>query len=188
MHLQKTTKCPSLLYFTYIIYQHAQTFVTTSIKLSFTHAIATITYTTLPQVCLYLPVTIHSNSYNLSGWDNSSARTSGIFYEVVVQAVLLYGMETWFMSPLIGSTFGEFHHRVARVLTGRQPRRVLGGRWLFPPLEKEMAEAVIKEAETYLSRHQNTAAQYIYASTIINLCLTAEIFPGKNLYKQCWDN
>ena len=40
-------------------------------------------------------------------------RTSGTFYKVVVQAILIFGVETWVMTFRIGRTLGSFHHRVA---------------------------------------------------------------------------
>ena len=44
--------------------------------------------------------------------------TLGVLYVAVVQAVLLYGLETWVISPLIGSTLGGFHHIVTYRLRG----------------------------------------------------------------------
>ena len=37
---------------------------------------------------------------------------SGMFYVVVVQIFLLYGLETWVMYPCIGRTLRAFHHIV----------------------------------------------------------------------------
>ena len=64
------------------------------------------------------------------GREGADALTLGMFYMEVVQAVLLYGLETWVMLPHIGRTLGVFHHRVVRRLTGRQPRRGLEGSWV----------------------------------------------------------
>ena len=49
-------------------------------------------------------------------------RISGMFYTVVVQLVLLYGVELWFMSPYIGKAMGDFHHWVIRRLVGWIPQ------------------------------------------------------------------
>ena len=57
-------------------------------------------------------------------------RTPGMFHVGVVQAVLLYGSETWVISPLIGRSLGGFHHRVACRLKGRHPQRGTD-RWWF---------------------------------------------------------
>ena len=41
-------------------------------------------------------------------------KTSGIFYKAVVQLVLLFVIDMWFMNLRIGRTLGGFHHWVAR--------------------------------------------------------------------------
>ena len=40
--------------------------------------------------------------------EGADARTSGIIYVVVVQAVLLYGSETWVMTPHIGRVWDDY--------------------------------------------------------------------------------
>ena len=56
------------------------------------------------------------------GWEGADMRISGMFYTVVVQLVLLYGVELWFMSPYIGKAMGDFHHWVIRRLVGWIPQ------------------------------------------------------------------
>ena len=41
-----------------------------------------------------------------------------------------------------------------------------------------MAEVGLQEVETYVSRHQNTVAQYIVTRPIMDLCLAAKRSPG----------
>ena len=50
-----------------------------------------------------------------------------------------------------------------------------------------MEEEILMEMETYFSRFQNTAAQFIATRTIINLCLAADQRPGSRVVKRCWD-
>ena len=76
---------------------------------------------------------------------------------------------------------GGFHHRVACRLTGRQPWKGRDGGWVYPPTEDAMAEAGLQELETYVSRHQNTVAQYIATRPIMILCLTAKRRPGERV-------
>ena len=61
-----------------------------------------------------------------------------MFYIVVVQAVLLYGSETWILTPHIERTIGGFHHRVVWRLEGRMPQRNLDRTWKYPYLEEAM--------------------------------------------------
>ena len=61
--------------------------------------------------------------------EGEDAQTLGIIYVEVVQAVIMYGSEKWVMTPRIGMVLDGFRHRVARSLTGIQPRRGRDGGW-----------------------------------------------------------
>ena len=50
-----------------------------------------------------------------------------------------------------------------------------------------MVEAGLQEMETYVSRRQNTVAQYIATMPIMDLCLTAEQRPGPRVAMQWWE-
>ena len=80
--------------------------------------------------------------------EDVDACNSGQIYLAVVQLVILYGSKTWVIIPLIGRFGGEFQHRVARRLTGRQPQRGRNGVWVCPLLEDAMAEAEFQEVDT----------------------------------------
>ena len=54
---------------------------------------------------------------------------SGNFFKAVVQQVLLFGAETWVVSPMIERALSAFIHGAARRLTGRQPRKGRDGKW-----------------------------------------------------------
>ena len=81
------------------------------------------------------------------------------------------------MSPLIGKTLGQSHHRVDHIVTGRQLQMGLYGTWLNPPLVELMAEADLQELETYISRHKNKVSQHITTMPIMDLCLMVERLP-----------
>ena len=59
------------------------------------------------------------------GW--GIQRVLGVFLkamvQVVVQAVLLFGLDTWDMTPCIGRVLVSFHHRVDRWIKGGQQKR-----------------------------------------------------------------
>ena len=56
--------------------------------------------------------------------------TYGNFYKTVIQATLLFGAETYFVSPSIGKILDRFHHRVACRMAVMRPRRDTTGRWV----------------------------------------------------------
>ena len=68
---------------------------------------------------------------SILGREGAEPRTYGNLYKVVVQANLLFGADTWVVSPIIGRNIGGFHHRVARRLTVMRPRQGTPGRWVY---------------------------------------------------------
>ena len=55
-------------------------------------------------------------------------RTPRKFYNTVVQATLLFGSETWVVSPWIWMTLGGFHYRVACRMAKMHRKRYMMGR------------------------------------------------------------
>ena len=110
--------------------------------------------------------------------EGADARTSGQIYLAVMKLVLIYGSDTWVLIPCMKGVLGGFHHRVARRLTGRQPRKGWYRVWVYPPLEDAMAKAGFQEVETYFSRLQNTVAQYITTRAIMDMCMAVKRRPG----------
>ena len=52
--------------------------------------------------------------------EGTSPRVFGMFFKAVVQAVLLFESYTWVITPHMGRSLGNFHHRVTRKIAGRQ--------------------------------------------------------------------
>ena len=74
--------------------------------------------------------------------EGADMRVSGMFFKVLVQAVLLFGSETWVLTPCMERSLGSFQHSVARMITGRHTRRQGEGGWEYPTTESDMEEAV----------------------------------------------
>ena len=68
------------------------------------------------------------------GWEGVDAWTPVIFFVVLIQATLLFGLETWVMTPCTVQTLVGFHHHVERCLTGKLPQRRMDGVWYTHPL------------------------------------------------------
>ena len=51
----------------------------------------------------------------------------GKILKVATQSMLLFGAETWVLTPRMERALSSFQHRVVRRLTERQPRRGEGG-------------------------------------------------------------
>ena len=88
--------------------------------------------------------------------DGAEPKVLGEIFNVVVQAVLLFGADKRVLTPRMDRSLSRFQHRVAQRLTRRNPRRKRGGRWYYPPLAAAMAEAGFKEIGGYFTRRKNT--------------------------------
>ena len=58
-------------------------------------------------------------------------RVAGMFYQAAVASVLLYGSESWVVSPSALRELEGFHVEAARRLTGMRPWKVKG-EWIYP--------------------------------------------------------
>ena len=53
----------------------------------------------------------------------------------VVQAVLLFGSETWVWTPRLKKSLEGFHHQAAWWMAGMGPKLHQDGTWVDPPIE-----------------------------------------------------
>ena len=91
--------------------------------------------------------------------EGADPKLSGHFYKAVAQAVLLFGAEMWVLTPRMEQALDRFEHKVARRLTGRQPRRRGVGSWSYLPFEEAMGEVGFEGIRKAVTRRQNTVAQ-----------------------------
>ena len=70
--------------------------------------------------------------------EGAMPRISGNFFKAVVQQVLLFGAETWVVTPKMERALSAFLHGAASRITGRQARREKDGDWHYPSLEGAM--------------------------------------------------
>ena len=105
-----------------------------------------------------------------------------------MQAILIFSAETWVMTLRIGQLLGGFHHRVARMISGKKPWYWEDGTCEYPLLEEDTREVSLEDIKTYISRLQNTATQYIAACPIIDLCMEAERRPVLRVNNRRWKN
>ena len=80
--------------------------------------------------------------------EGATKQVLGNFFKVVVQQVLLFGAETWVVSPMMEWVLSAFIHEAARRLKGRQPRKGRDGKWHYPSLEGAMKEVGLTNVRT----------------------------------------
>ena len=73
--------------------------------------------------------------------EGADPKVSGHFEKAVTQAVLLFGVEMWVLTPRIEQAISSLQHRFAQRLIGRNKRRRGDGSWEYPQLEKALVES-----------------------------------------------
>ena len=120
-------------------------------------------------------------------WISSRERVyTKVFFKAVFQTVFLFDEDTWVRTPSMERALSRFQQRVARRLTRRQPRRVGDGSWEYIPLAAVMAEVIFEDIRTYVTRSQNTVAQYIATQPIMYLCERSARRPGTWVSRRWW--
>ena len=101
--------------------------------------------------------------------------------------MLLFGAETWVLTPLIERALDSFMHRAAQRITGRQPRRGWDGKWYYPSLVGDMKEAGFMEIRKSITNRQNMVVQYTATLPLLNLCERTTPRGGARVSRRWWD-
>ena len=121
------------------------------------------------------------------GREGADPKVSQSFYTAVTHQVLLFGAESWFLTGKMESALDAFQGRVARRLTGRQPRRGNDEKWFYPSLAGALKEAGVVRVRTSILRRQNTVAQFIATRPVLGLCEVAERRRGTRVPRRWWE-
>ena len=109
--------------------------------------------------------------------EGATPLVSGKFYKAVVQAVLLYGSETWVWTESMRLAFQGFHHRVARRLTG-MTARLQNGVWVYPPIEEALEAAGLRTIDVYIARRRRRMQAQVEERPIYRICQETPRLPG----------
>jgi len=83
--------------------------------------------------------------------ENAPPRVSAKFYKAIVQSVLLYGSETWVLSPAALARLEGFHIRAAyRMAKEHVPRWGPLQQWVYPSSEAVLEECGMHTIEHYI--------------------------------------
>ncbi len=93
--------------------------------------------------------------------ENATLKTCGMFYKVTVQAVLLYGSETWSLSLSSIKGLEGFHICAAWQMSGKRPVRKEDGSWRYPRSEDVLQAVCLKPITHYMGVRRQTVATFI---------------------------
>ena len=102
--------------------------------------------------------------------EGTELQVSVFFFKAVVQVVLLFGSETWVVTPPYGQSTGGFQDQVAQQLTGRLTQQKTERKWEYTLAATAREEAGFQMMEQYIRRLQSTVAQYIATRSLLDLC------------------
>ena len=92
--------------------------------------------------------------------EGASAKCMAKFYITIVQAVLLYGADSWITSKRDLERLRSFHHRAVRYITGRHIRKRGEDHWEYPHHEDLLKECKLFPIEVYIERRRGTLMNY----------------------------
>ncbi len=92
---------------------------------------------------------------------NISPRTCGMFYKAIVQAMLLYGSETWSLAPSSVKRLEGFHICAVWQMSGMRPERKVDGSWSYSHSADVLKAAGLQTNAHYLDVRWQTVANFI---------------------------
>jgi hypothetical protein len=103
--------------------------------------------------------------------ENVGPRIAAKFYKAVVQAVLLYGSETWNLTKSALARLEGFHVRAAyKRVRKHQPKRGPNGVWVYPKTADVLEECGMKYIAKYVQVCCQTIATYVATRPILMAC------------------
>ena len=120
--------------------------------------------------------------------ENAPPRVSAKFYKAIVQSVLLYGSETWVLSPAVLARLEGFHTRAAyRMAKENVPRRGINQQWAYPPTDKVLEKCGMHTIQHYIDVRRETIAKYVVGRSIHAECLGADRKRGSVPRRWWWE-
>ena len=86
--------------------------------------------------------------------EGADAQSMARFYLAIVQAVLLYGADSWSITKRDFAALEPFHKRAVRKITGQHIRRDAHGKWHYPDHDALLEQCGLWPTATYIERHR----------------------------------
>ena len=119
--------------------------------------------------------------------EGANAKTMAKFYMAVVQAVLLYGAESWTITKKNWSKLRSFHRRAMRYMAGQHIRQRKDGTWKYPDHKNLERICGLFPIETYIARRRGTLRKYLEENRAELLEEAMEMTaPSKSANKILW--
>jgi hypothetical protein len=119
---------------------------------------------------------------------NVSPFVAARFYQAIIQAILLYGSESWVISWTAMARLEGFHIRAAyRMAKKNRPKRGPNREWIYPRSEDVLKECGMKTMEEYILARRQTIAVYVATRPILDECRQGERKRGAIPRRWWWE-
>jgi hypothetical protein len=120
--------------------------------------------------------------------ENVSPFVAARFYQAIVQAILLYGSESWVISTTAMARLEGFHiHCAYRMAKEHKPKRGPGGVWIYPRSVDVLKECGMKTMGEYILIRRQTIAVYVASGPILDECKRGEQKRGAIPHRWWWE-
>jgi hypothetical protein len=120
--------------------------------------------------------------------ENTPPTVTAKFYLAVVQAILLYGSETWVISPQAMARLEGFDIRAAwRMARRHKLRRGPRKEWVYPKLEDVLMERRMKTIAEYVQICRQTIAVDVATRPTLQECKQGERQRGAVPHRWWWE-
>ena len=102
--------------------------------------------------------------------EGANPKAMASIYKAVVQAVLLYGSESWVLTQAMEKKLQAFHHRCARHITGQHIRQNPDETWTCPSSIEVLKMAGLWTIQEYIQRRRKTVMEYARTKYIFRKC------------------
>ncbi len=104
--------------------------------------------------------------------ENTAPRIAAKFYKAVVQAVLLYGSETWNLTKPALARLEGFHVRAAyKMAREHRPKKGANREWVYPKIADVLEECGMVTIATYIQSRRQTIAMYVATRLVFEACM-----------------
>ena len=104
--------------------------------------------------------------------ENTAPRIAAKFYKAVVQAVLLYGSETWNLTNSALARLKGFHVcTVYKMARKHRPKRGANRVWVYPTMADVLEECGMATIAAYIQSRRQMIAVYVATRPISKACM-----------------
>jgi hypothetical protein len=118
--------------------------------------------------------------------ENASPHVCSIFYKATVQLILLFGSETWNLSPKSLKCLKGFHLWGDWCMAGKRPMKLQDGTWKYPNSTAVLDEVRLKTIARYIGVQRQHIDSYIVDKPIFQTCLNGVMRRGSSIRRFWW--